>query len=328
MASKKMDVSIVICTHRRFDVLAGAVESLVHQTASPDTYEVIVVDNDHHPNPSVQEVVSNVSSQISLRYLHESKLGLSRARNSGGKLAKSDYVGYLDDDARANPKHIEILTRICKTYKPDICGGPFYPFYVSAKPEWFNDRYGTGFCYGHKPRYLNSDEYLGGGNIVFRRNLLDTVEWFDPHLGMIGDKIWYGEDTKLMVKAWRMNPGLKVYYEPRLFVLHLVPDWKMSIRKLIKIEYLKGKSHAYFWISEDKHNIFRRLAPYILMLSLLCLGFKMFRGALSFSREKYPFWQNFAIEMLNPDIERIGRYVQLTSNLFSKSRNDSSILLT
>jgi len=33
---KKYDVSIVICTHRRFDLLAGAVKSLVDQTASPD----------------------------------------------------------------------------------------------------------------------------------------------------------------------------------------------------------------------------------------------------------------------------------------------------
>lgn len=319
MASKKVDISVIICTHRRFDLLAGAVESLVNQTASYGSYEVIVVDNDHHPNPPVQEIVSHASSQISIRYLHESKLGLSQARNSGGRFARSDYIGYLDDDARVNPKHIQILTQVCAKYEPDICGGPFYPFYLDPKPEWFKDRYGSGCFHGDRPRYLSPREYLGGGNIVLRRNVLDRVGWFDPDLGMTGNKIWYGEDTILMINAWRTNPALKVYYDPELFIYHLVPAWKMTIGNLLRMEYIKGKSHAYFWIPADKHSFYRKLSPCILMLSLFYLGFKVFRGVISFDRGKYPFWQNFAIEILIPEAERIGRHVRLASDFFSKS---------
>jgi glycosyltransferase involved in cell wall biosynthesis len=319
MAIKKVDISVAICTHRRFDLLAGAVESLVDQTASPDSYEVIVVDNDDHPNPTVQEIVSNASSQILVRYLHESKLGLSHARNLGGKFASSDYIGYLDDDARANPNHIEILTQICQKYRPDICGGPFYPFYLGPKPEWFKDLYGSGYFHGNEPRYLKSGEYLGGGNIVFRRNVLDRLGWFDPNLGMTGNKMWYGEDTIMLINAWRANPALKVYYDPELFVYHLVPPWKMTIGNLLKMEYIKGKSHAYFWIPGEKHSFFRKLSPCILMLSLFYLGFKVFRGVIWFDRGRYPFWQNFAVEILTPEVERIGRHIRLASDFFSKA---------
>lgn len=317
MTVKEFDLSIVICTHRRFDLLAGAVKRLVNQTASPDSYEVIVVDNDRHSNPPVQEVVSSASSQIRIRYLHEAKLGLSHARNRGGRYSRSDYIGYLDDDALANPEHIEILAQICEKYKPDICGGPFYPFYLDPKPEWFKDIYGSGYFYGNRPRYLSPREYLGGGNIAFRRNVLDGVGWFDTHLGMKGEEICYGEDTDLMINAWRANPDLKVYYDPALFVHHLVPSRKMSVENLLKIEFMKGMSHAYFWIPTNKHDFFRKLSPCILIFSLFYLGFNVFRGVISFDREKYPFWQNFAFEALNTEAERLGRHIQLVSDFFS-----------
>jgi len=148
------------------------------------------VDNDHQPNPEVQKIVSNVKSNISTKYLHESKLTLSNARTAGGKLATSDYISYMDD-AKANPKYIEILTQILDTHKPDICGGPYYPFYLDPKPVWFLDRYGSSSL-GDEFRYLTSREYLNGGNIVFRWGLMDEVGWFDPNLGMTGKKIWYG----------------------------------------------------------------------------------------------------------------------------------------
>jgi glycosyltransferase involved in cell wall biosynthesis len=318
MTVKDFDISIVICTHHRSDLFAGAVKSLVRQTATPDSYEVIVVDNDLHPNPLVQEVVSCANSQIHIRYLHEARLGLSHARNQGGRYARSEYIGYLDDDALANPKHIEILTQICKKYKPDICGGPFYPFYLEDKPRWFKDIYGSGFFYGNRPRYLRHREYLGGGNIAFRRNVLDGVGWFDIHLGMKGEKISYGEETDVMINAWRANPNLKVYYDPALYVHHLVPSSKMSVENMLKIEFMKGKSHAYFWIPTNRHDFFRILSPCILIFSLFYLGFNVFRGVISFNREKYPFWQNFAFEVLNTEAERLGRHIQLISDSFAK----------
>lgn len=318
MTMTEFDVSIVICTHRRFDLLADVVQSLVNQTASSDSYEVIVVDNDHHPNPAVREIVSNARPKITIKYLHESKLGLSHARNAGGKFAASDYIGYMDDDARANPKYIEILAQILDTHKPDVCGGPYYPFYLDPKPVWFLDRYGSSSL-GDEPRYLMSREYLTGMNIIFRRDLLDEVGWFNPNLGMTDTKVWYGEETIIIINAWIAHPDLKVYYDPELFVYHLVPAWKMRIWNLMKIAHQKGKSHAYFWIPEDKHDFFRRRAPYNLMVSLLYLGRKIFLGIISRDRKKYPFWQNYVIEDISGNIERIGNHTRLILDFFSFS---------
>ena len=95
----------------------------------------------------------------------------------------------MDDDAKANPKYIEILTQILHEHKPDICGGPHYPFYHTPKPKWFIDRYGSGCFYGDMPRYLTPREYFSGMNIVFRGRLFDEMGWFDPNLGMTGKKL-------------------------------------------------------------------------------------------------------------------------------------------
>ena len=84
------EVSIVICTHRRSKLLENVVQSLIDQTANPDTYEVIVVDNDYIPNKEVEEIVQQAVQKIPIRYVHEHKIGLSHARNAGGMRVHAD----------------------------------------------------------------------------------------------------------------------------------------------------------------------------------------------------------------------------------------------
>ncbi len=315
---KKVDVSIVICTHRRFDLLAAAVQSLVNQTASPDSYEVIVVDNDHQPNLEVQEIVSKASSKNAIKYLHESKLGLSHARNAGAKLATSDYIGYLDDDGKANPKYIEILLKVLHEHAPDICGGPYYPFYLDPKPVWFLDRYGSS-SHGEKPRYLTSRAYLTGSNIVFRRGLLDELGWFDPNFGMKGKKLWYGEETMIMINAWKANPELRVYYDPEIFVHHLVPARKMSILGHMRMLYQMGNSQVYFWMTEEERKKARFNAPWTLVRIVLRLMVKSLADVLFRDQEKYPRWQNFVYEKTSGHFGVMGSQVRLIKGmLFSK----------
>ncbi len=311
---ERVDVSIVICTHRRFNLLVGAVLSLVDQTASPDSYEVVVVDNDHKPNLEVQKIVSNVSSKISIRYLHESKLGLSHARNAGGKHASSDYIGYMDDDAKANPKYIETFLKDLHECTPDILGGPYYPFYLDSKPVWFLDHYGSSSL-GEEPRYLTSREYLCGGNIVFRRVLLDSLGWFNPNFGMTGKKMSYGEETLVMIDAWKTNPHLKVYYDPNLFVYHLVPKKKMAVWYQLLIPFKAQEVQAYFWMSEFEKLYVQKKVIFIFLYHVLKLIFISFPLLIFRDRQKSPFWQNYCIEKLYRPVSLIGSNYRMSKDL-------------
>ena len=57
---KQPIISIVICTHRRFELLKLAVKSMVNQSAKSDLYEVIVVDNDIRQNKEVKKNVIDI----------------------------------------------------------------------------------------------------------------------------------------------------------------------------------------------------------------------------------------------------------------------------
>ncbi|MBO1345906.1 MAG: glycosyltransferase family 2 protein [Hormoscilla sp. GUM202] len=90
MTDPKM--SAIICTHNRDNYLGAAIDSLLAQDF-PD-FEVLVVDNGS--SDRTREVVEARLSDSRLRYVFESVLGLSVARNTGadpnlGRIGKNCY---------------------------------------------------------------------------------------------------------------------------------------------------------------------------------------------------------------------------------------------
>ncbi len=308
-------ISIVICTHRRFSLLDGAVKSLVEQNVTPDCYEVLVVDNDHKPNLKVQDIVKKVELEITIKYIHESKLGLSHARNTGGKISGTDYIGYMDDDAKAPVNYIENIVKFIQQQHPDIFGGPHFPFYLDSKPEWFRDSYGAG-TKGPTARLLTTNEYLAGMNIIFHRSILEQAGWFDPELGMTGNKVWYGEETMVIIRAREVKKDLKVYYAPDIFVQHLVPAQKMSVLNQFKVRFQTGRSQVYFWISVERLTSARIKAPVNLIRILFVILLKTVPQLLTRDRSQYPFMQNYLFEEVSKSFSALGGQVQLIADLF------------
>lgn len=308
-------VSIVICTHKRINLLRLAVNSLAKQTALSERFEVIVVDNDVVPSARIKDMVLEAARVIDINCLHEKKIGLSHARNLGGGGSQGEYVCYLDDDANVFPHYVKTLLAVIENQEPDIIGGPYIPFYLNAKPRWYQDRYGSGRR-GNEARYLTSNEYLFGGNIIFKRNLLDDLGWFDPNLGMSGGKLWYGEETMLMIKAWKAHPDLKVYYHPDLLVRHHVPARKMSAGYQVKTQFLKGKAQAYFWMPESEWPDAQRKALLVLVRSLLAILLKTLPQLIFRDRRQYPHWQNYVYERTAQRMYTLGSQVRLAADRF------------
>lgn len=303
-------LSIVICTHRRFDLLDGAVASLANQENVTAPFEVLVVDNDHAPNAEVQMVVARYSDRLDIRYIHEGRLGLSHARNTGGHAAAAEYVAYIDDDAKACPSLVAKWILHIAEYSPNIMGGPWLPFYLTQKPRWFRNAYGAGSL-GDQERWLRNGEYLSGMNIIFRKALLDELGWFDPQHGMVGDTVWYGEETAVQIKARLVYPDIKVYYDPQAYVKHLVPRRKMSIMWKIKSSFQFGRSQTYFWLSPIEQS----MSPTHLIWNLILIGMRLIwgfgPGLLLRDRHQYRYWQNYVFERLSRLIGSLGQTCRL-----------------
>ena len=311
------ELSIVICTHRRFELLEGAVASLADQEPVESAFEVLVVDNDTQPNARVQAVVERYQPMLDIRYLHEGRLGLSHARNTGGQAARAEYVAYIDDDARADANYVAAAVDVIRAIAPRMCGGPYYPFYLDSKPAWFKDEYGMSSL-GDRARWLNAREYLTGGNFIVTRTFLDACQWFDPSLGMSGKRVWYGEETKVQMDAHEMYGGdARIYYDPRIAVQHLVPLRKMSVAWRLRSAFQSGGSQAYFWGPAAPPSAIRSMYGALRTLLVLVLR-DSFRLWLR-DRTAYPHWQNYAYERVAKQCRVLGAQLRYTTDSWKRA---------
>jgi glycosyl transferase family 2 len=111
----RADVSIVVPTRDRPELLARAVDSALAQTYQP--IEVVVVD-DGSADPV------DLPSDPRLRVVrHASSRGSSTSRNSGLHSARGRWVTFLDDDDRLLPHMVEVsLEALAQTTLPPPVG--------------------------------------------------------------------------------------------------------------------------------------------------------------------------------------------------------------
>jgi glycosyltransferase involved in cell wall biosynthesis len=86
-------VSVVIPTHDRAHMLGAAVRSVLEQRDCP--WELVVVDDGS--TDDTEAVVAGFGDSR-IRYLRQERSGVSRARNTGARLTRGDWLAFLDSD--------------------------------------------------------------------------------------------------------------------------------------------------------------------------------------------------------------------------------------
>lgn len=120
-------VSVIIPTYKRAKMLPRAIDSVLNQ--SYKNIEIIVVD-DNDPNSNhrkeVEKIMRKYERFSNVKYIkHSENKNGSAARNTGIKVAKGKYVGFLDDDNFYYPNKIEKqVNYLLKNpeYKAVYCG--------------------------------------------------------------------------------------------------------------------------------------------------------------------------------------------------------------
>ena len=172
------DISAIVCTHNRSDLLQNTIQSLLVQTLDQDDYEIIVVDNASTDDTAA--VVKALARQDRrVRYVLESELGLSYARNAGVEAARADIVAFIDDDALADRRWLAALLHAFEVY-PLVwaVGGRALPLWEKDRPDWLHDAlliYLTVHDLGSQDRGLQWPEILVGTNCSFRRALFGRI---------------------------------------------------------------------------------------------------------------------------------------------------------
>jgi len=189
MKTPKPLVSAIICTHNRDRYLGFAIDSLLAQDF--DNFEIIIVDN--ASSDRTREVVEARLKDQRLRYIYESEIGLSVARNTGARIAYGEILAYLDDDAVASSHWLKtIYAAYRQNAKLAIAGGKVTLIWTDGitPPEWLSEGLaGNLGAYDLGEAVMKIDRpglTPRGLNYSIRKSFLDQIGGFDPNLGRVG----------------------------------------------------------------------------------------------------------------------------------------------
>ncbi|HEV8337646.1 MAG TPA: glycosyltransferase [Candidatus Polarisedimenticolia bacterium] len=240
-----VDLTILICTHNRAGLLAGALESLEEQSLSRERFEVIVVDNASADDTSAVVARCQARGRIAPRYVLEPELGLDAARNRGIREAAGDLVAFLDDDARARYDWAASILAGFELHDAPILGGRVELIWEIPRPAWFSDvllRYLIHLDYGPQPLEVTSPPWLYGTNVAFRKSLFQELGLFRLDLDRKGDSLMGGGDTEFFVRA--RSRGRRLQYLPTIVVRHLAPASRLTRKFFRERLFFSGYTRA------------------------------------------------------------------------------------
>lgn len=291
-------ISVIICTYNRAKLLDKCLHSLRQQTLDQKYFEIIIIDNNSEDN--TQAIIKKYQNVLPITCFLEKNQGLSYARNRGIKEANTEYLAFLDDDAKPDPSWLQQAIKIIRDKGPQIFGGPIYPFYLHNKPRWFLDKYETRKV-TEQSRYVNElTNFFSGSNFFITKLLCQKVKGFDEKLGMKGKKISVGEDTNFQIKTSRLK--IPRYYELGLIVYHYVPTSKMKLSYIFKRKFWSGY-YSNLIFGKQKNIILILLSLFYNLISFLLKGLLFFLR----QRKKFKYWQNYLIHILSPLLHDLGR---------------------
>ncbi len=233
--------SVVLCTLGRNEGLREAVRSILGQEGI--NFELIVVDNDPGSGGTLRSIEGLADHRM--RYVAESRRGLSRARNTGLGTAHGQVVVFTDDDCIADRDWLRAIHQVLATH-PGVAAvtGRTLPAGSPTPVQTLFEEFGS-FNRGealrvwrhsnsasaplsaeltalggaaHPPAIFPYSAVFGSGNnMAIRAEVLDQVGPFDEALGA-GSPAGGGEDLDMFVRL--MLAGQVLVYEPDALVWH------------------------------------------------------------------------------------------------------------
>jgi glycosyltransferase involved in cell wall biosynthesis len=209
-------------TFNRGELLESALRSVLAQQADVSVrFELIVVDN--NSTDTTRELIERFTAlDRRVRYLFESRQGLSYARNAGIAAARAPIVAFTDDDVRVARDWVSALLRAFDE-RPDaqMVGGRVLPLWRAEPPSWLTREHWAPLAlvdHGVAPVTVTAERAicLVGANLACRRELFDAVGLFATDLQRVKDGIGSLEDHEFLLRVLRT--GRTALYDPRIVV--------------------------------------------------------------------------------------------------------------
>ena len=185
--------------------------------------EVIIIDDsdDGTTDALIREWLETHKNVNFVRYIHfKERLGVSRARNIGLKLASGDYVFLLDADVLLRR---DVISHALKLFASDPNIGATSFLYLHEKPDFLEKVYASRFIGKVKKGSLAT------GAVMIPKNISDRVGYFNECLGY-PHQIY--EDWEYGVRI--NKAGFKTLIDGTIILTHLPKISLINSKKLDK----------------------------------------------------------------------------------------------
>lgn len=238
MDKSKIDISIIIVNFNSGDLLLNCLESVEKYTKEL-TYELIVVDNNSRDD-SIQKIENKFNEKLTVIKNKENR-GFGKANNQGLKIAKGDYILFLNNDTIFIENTLKILLDYLRNeylinnenrkvlIAPRLLNEDrsiqksvysfqtlwlsfttyFFLYLLFPKSKYFNKYYlmNKGIV------STTEVEIVTGAFMLFNKKDIIELNGFDE------DFFFYGEDNDLCKRF--TDCGGKILYYPHSNLLHL-----------------------------------------------------------------------------------------------------------
>lgn len=207
-STKSSLVSIIIPVYNSEKLLPSCLNSVLAQTYQ--NLEIILV-NDGSTDHSSKIIEEYAKKDHRIQVLTEKNQGQSAARNNGLKIAKGEYISFIDSDDKIDETFIE---KLLKPYQDDkvslsICGmrrdflktnRTEYLYLSPIIPKKRNESYKTYIL-----RLLSKDGRLYSSvNKLYQARIAKTLH-FDTSLN-------FAEDTKFVLDYLKKSPDSQIIF--------------------------------------------------------------------------------------------------------------------
>ena len=226
-------LTICICTCGRPALLDRLLRDIARQDSEGAfTFSVVVTDND--PSESTRKVVEACARDWTLKIVYsvEPERNIAVARNTALAHASGDFIVLIDDDEFPASGWLLNLFRACETHQVAGVLGPVKPRFEHEPPQWLLK---GGFYQRptHSTGFVMRWQECRTGNVLFRRNILETSE--PPFCRKFG---MGGEDQDFFRRM--MEHGHRFIWCDEAVVYEVIPPSRWSRRLMIHRALLRG----------------------------------------------------------------------------------------
>jgi cellulose synthase/poly-beta-1,6-N-acetylglucosamine synthase-like glycosyltransferase len=192
----QLTISFIIPMHNEEKSIAQCLDAIISERARDD--EIIVVDNG-----STDHSIAIVKEFSEVTLLHKPGVKVAALRNAGARVARGDFLAFIDADCV-----------VCKGYRSNLLaafkesgvGASGSKVNLPKNPHWIEKAW-----YSQKRDTAAEVNYINSGNFAVRKKIFDEIGGFDETLTT-------GEDSEL---CWRLNrAGHKVVEDPAVSAIH------------------------------------------------------------------------------------------------------------